>query len=78
MRDLGKIIYSARTIYDLHREDLEKERTDDEFMAMYEDYEAFDELEEEFIENEEEFTALVANYVDEHLDRFAEIEDATI
>ena len=78
LRDLGKIIYSARTIYDLHREDLEKERTDDEFMAMYEDYEAFDELEEEFIENEEEFTALVANYVDEHLDRFAEIEDATI
>ena len=27
----------------IHREDLERERTDDEFMAMYEQYEAFDE-----------------------------------
>ena len=35
-------------IYDAHREDLERERTDEEFMAMYEQYEAFDELEEEF------------------------------
>lgn len=34
-------------IYDAHREDLERERTDEEFMAMYEQYEAFDELEEE-------------------------------
>ena len=58
----------------MHREDLEKERTDDEFMAMYENYEAFDPLEEMFIENEEEYTALVANYVDEHLEQFAEIE----
>lgn len=33
-------------IYDAHREDLERERTDEEFMAMYEQYEAFDELEE--------------------------------
>ncbi len=38
----------AKKIYDAHREDLERERTDDEFMAMYEQYEAFDELEEEF------------------------------
>ena len=31
-----------------HRDDLERERTDEEFMAMYEQYEAFDELEDEF------------------------------
>lgn len=74
LNDLSKIIYNARRIYDQHREDLEKERTDEEFMAMYEDYEVFDSLEESFIENEEEYTALVANYVDEHLERFAEIE----
>jgi hypothetical protein len=72
--ELARIIYDARRIYDLHREDLEKERTDDEFMAMYEDYEAFDPLEEMFIENEEEYTALVANYVDEHIEQFAAVE----
>lgn len=46
--DFGKLVYRAKKIYDAHREDLERERTDDEFMAMYEQYEAFDELEEEF------------------------------
>ena len=60
-------------IYDSHRDDLERERTDEEFMAMYEQYEAFDELEDEFLEKEEEYTALVAGYVDEHLELFAKI-----
>lgn len=71
--DLSKLVYAAKKIYDDHREDLERERTDDEFMAMYEQYEAFDALEDEFLEKEEEYTALVAGYVDEHLDLFAKI-----
>lgn len=52
----SKLVYAAKKIYDAHREDLERERTDEEFMAMYEQYEAFDELEEEFGEMEEEVT----------------------
>lgn len=48
--DLSKLIYAAKKIYDSHRDDLERERTDEEFMAMYEQYEAFDELEDEFLE----------------------------
>ena len=42
-------------------------------MAMYEEYEAFDDLEDEFLEKEEEYTAAVAGYVDEHIDLFATI-----
>ena len=75
LAELGKLIYAARKIYDEHREDLERERTDEEFMAMYEQYEAFDDLEEKFIEHEEEFTSQIAAYVDEHLDLFARIAD---
>lgn len=71
--DLSKLVYAAKKIYDVHRKDLERERTDDEFMAMYEQYEAFDELEEAYLEMEEQVTALVANYVDDHLDLFAKI-----
>lgn len=71
--ELSKLIYSAKKIYDAHRRDLERERTDDEFMAMYEQYEAFDELEDEFLEKEEMFTAQVASYVDEHLDKFVKV-----
>lgn len=71
--ELTKIIYSAREIYVANKLDLERERTDDEFMAMYEQYEAFDDLEDKFLEKEEQFTALVAQYVDEHLEQFATI-----
>lgn len=71
--ELTKLIYSAREIYVANKEDLERERTDDEFMAMYEQYEAFDDLEDVFLEKEEMFTALVAEYVDEHLEQFATI-----
>lgn len=71
--DFSKLVYKAKKIYDAHREDLERERTDDEFMAMYEQYEEFDDLEDEFLENEEEITALIAGYVDEHLELFARI-----
>lgn len=73
LNDLSRLVYAARKIYDAHRQDLERERTDDEFMAMYEQYEVFDELEDEFLEKEEEFTARVAAYVDEHLELFANI-----
>lgn len=71
--ELGKLIYKAKKIYDAHKADLLKERSDDEFMAMYEQYEAFDDLEEEYLDMEEEVTALVARYVDDHLDLFAKI-----
>lgn len=71
--DLTKLIYAARKIYDAHRQDLERERTDEEFMAMYEEYEAFDDLEDEFLEREEGFTGQVAQYVDEHLELFAKV-----
>ena len=71
--DFSKLVYKAKKIYDAHRHDLEKERTEDEFMAMYEQYEAFDDLEEEYLDIEEEVTALVASYVDDHLELFAKI-----
>jgi hypothetical protein len=71
--DLSKLIYKAKKIYDANRADLERERTDDEFMAMYEDYEAFDDLEEEFFDIEERTSAIIAEYVDEHLDLFATV-----
>ena len=69
----SKLIYAAKKIYDAHREDLERERTDEEFMAMYEQYEAFDELEDEFVEYEEDVTGDVAAYVEEHPELFVKI-----
>ena len=73
LTDFSKLIYAARKVYIAHREDLERERTEEEFMAMYEQYEAFDKLEEEYLENEEEMTTAIAAYVDEHLEMFVEV-----
>ena len=73
-KDFAKLIYDAKAIYDANKADLQKERTDEEFMAMYEQYEAFDDLEEQFMDMEEMVTATIAEYVDEHLEYFAEIE----
>ena len=73
LKDFSKLVYSAKVIYDEHKVDLTRERTDDEFMAMYETYEAFDKIEEEFLEDEESITTRIAIYVDDHLDEFAEI-----
>lgn len=72
---LATLINKANKIYRANREDLEKERSDDEFMAMYEKYEKFDALQDEFIEDEPAYTEIIAEYVDSNLDRFVEIVD---
>jgi hypothetical protein len=72
-KEFSKLVYSAKEIYDANRAELEKERTDEEFMAMYEQFEVFDDLEEAYFEMEEQVTAQVAAYVDGHLERFAKI-----
>lgn len=71
--EFSKLIYKAKKIYDENKVDLTKEHSYDDFMAMYEQYEAFDDLEEAFLDMEEEVTAIIAGYVDEHLEDFAEI-----
>ena len=73
LKDFSNLVYDARRVYEEHKEELVAECTDEEFMAMYERYEVFDDLEDEFIENEEEITEQIARYVDEHIGDFAEI-----
>lgn len=71
--ELGKLIYKAKEIYDPNKKELERETTEEEFNAMYVDFEVFDELEEAYFEMEEQQTALIAAYVDEHIADFGEI-----
>lgn len=73
--ELSRLIYKAKEIYDPNKKTLERETTDEEFNALYVDFEAFDELEERYFDIEEEQTALLAAYVDEHITDFAEIEE---
>lgn len=69
----SKIIYKAKEIFDANRAELERETTDDEFNAMYVDFEAFDVLEEQFFAIQQEQTAIIAKFVDENRSLFADM-----
>jgi hypothetical protein len=71
--ELSKLIYKAKEIYDANKKELTRETTEEEFNAMYVDFEVFDELEEHYFDIEEEQTSLLAAYVDDHIEDFAEI-----
>ena len=45
---VAKVIYKAKEIFDANRSELERETTDEEFNAMYVDFEVFDDLDDHF------------------------------
>ena len=75
MRELSKLIYDAHSLWLKHREEIEKEMTQEEFMALFEQFPDFDDLDDLFVENEEAWTEEIAHYVDDHIERFAKIKD---
>ncbi len=74
LRDLSKLIYDAHTLYTKYGEVIERDCTDEEFMALFEQYPDFDDLDDTFVEEEEIWTEQIARYLDEHLDNFVTIQ----
>ena len=74
LRELSKLIYSAHTLYIKYGEQIERDCTDDEFMALFEQFPEFDDLDDTFVEEEENWTADIAHYIDENIERFANVE----
>jgi len=74
LRDLSKLIYDAHTLYNKYGEVLERDCSDEEFMALFEQYPEFDDMDDTFVEEEEAWTEQIARYVDEHIERFAVIK----
>lgn len=75
MRDLSKLVYEGHTLYLKYRDQIEADCTDDEFMALFEQFPEFDDLDDTFVECEEEWTAQIAEYIDQHLEQFAHVEE---
>ena len=73
LRNLSKLIYDAHTLYLKHHDAIERDCSDDEFMALFEQFPEFDDMDDEFIEQEEAWTEQIARYVDEHIENFAKI-----
>lgn len=74
MRELSKLIYDAHTLYVKHHEAIERDCTEDEFMALFEQYPEFDDMDDTFVEEEETWTEQIARYIDEHIDSFATVK----
>jgi hypothetical protein len=74
LRDLSKLIYDAHMLYVKYGSIIERDCTDEEFMALFEQFSDFDDLDDDFVEHEEEWTALIAEYIDQHIENFATIE----
>lgn len=74
--DFSKLVYKGKKLYDKYKNELTKDCSDEEFMALFERYPEFDDLDDNFIEMEEEVTNILAHYVDEHLEEFAVIVKA--
>ena len=74
LREPSKFIYEAHTLWLKHREKIEVELSDEEFMALFEQFPDFEDMDDKFIENEEAWTEMIAHYVDDNIDRFATIQ----
>lgn len=73
-KPFSKLVYGGRAFYERNRDVICCEYSDEEFMALFEKFPEADELDDEFIEMEEEVTGIVAEYIDNHIEDFAEIE----
>ena len=73
MRDLSKLVYDAHTLYVKYHEQIERDCTDEEFMAMFEQFPEFDDMDDEFVEQEEAWTEQIARYIDNNIEKFAKI-----
>jgi hypothetical protein len=73
-KDFSKLVYSGRKFFEENQQMLTQDCSDEEFMAIYENYPEADDLDDEFIIMEEEVTDIVAHYIDENLANFAQIE----
>ena len=74
MRDLSKLIYDAHTLYNKYHEQIERECDEDEFMALFEQFPEFDDMDDEFVEQEEAWTEQIARYIDNNIEKFATIK----
>lgn len=71
LADFGKFIYKVRNEYHKHRTALEADTNEEQFMALYEQFETLNELGDAFLDDyQEEVTPAIAHYVHQHEQAF--------
>jgi hypothetical protein len=67
------MIRKSHALYNKYHEEIEKDCTDEEFMALFERMSEFDDFDDKFVENEEQWTDEIAHYIDDNIEKFATI-----
>lgn len=75
LRELYVHIRHAKKYYEKYHEAIEAVVSDSDFMALYEQMPELDDFDDAFIVNEEQWTAMIAAYIDDHIENFATIEE---
>lgn len=73
LAELCRLMRRVKKQYIRYHEEIEREMSDEEFMAAYEQMPVFDDFDDDFVSNEEEWSAEAAHYLDEHLENFITI-----
>lgn len=62
LKDFSKLLYEGRKFYEAHGAEIQREMSDEDFMALFEQYPEADDFDDTFIENEEEITRQVLDH----------------
>ncbi len=72
MKELAQLVFDVKREYHLHKEELERDMTDEEFMALYEQLETLNEMGDTFLDDyQEQTTPAVRDYVMKNAEKFA-------
>ena len=62
LKDFSKLLYEGRKFYEAHGAEIQREMSDEDFMALFEQYPEADDFDDTFIENEEDITRQVLDH----------------
>jgi hypothetical protein len=62
LKDFSKLLYEGRKFFEAHGEEIQQEMSDEDFMALFEQYPEADDFDDAFIENEEDITRQVLDH----------------
>lgn len=62
LKDFSKLLYEGRKFYEEHGAEIQREMSDEDFMALFEQYPEADDFDDTFIENEEDISRAVLDH----------------
>lgn len=62
LKDFSKLLYEGRKFFEAHGDEIQQEMSDEDFMALFEQFPEADDFDDTFIENEEDITRQVLDH----------------